>query len=116
VLYCDVSACRPVAELRLSGELASDTVAELGAELTALIRTEHYHLVVDMNALSHVSPICVGVLNRAAAELLPFGGQLTLAGATDADFSALRRAGLNGMIPLASVRRARDSAPSVATD
>jgi anti-anti-sigma regulatory factor len=98
VLFCDVSARRPKAEMRLSGELAADTVADLGAQLAALIRTGHRQLLVDGRGLSQVSPVCVAVFNRAATGLLPLCGQLILTGLSNADADRLRRAGLHGAI------------------
>lgn len=99
-LFCDVSAEHPAATLRLSGDLAANTVAELGAELVALIRTRHHQLVIDLHGLSHVSPVCVGVLNRTVTELDALGGELTLTGVSDTDAGALRLAGLNDTIRL----------------
>ena len=98
VLFGDVSARQPNAEMRLSGELAADTVADLGAQLDALIRTGHRQLLVDGRGLSQVSPVCVGVFNRAARCLLPLGGQLILTGLSNADADRLRSAGLYGAI------------------
>jgi anti-anti-sigma factor len=99
-LYCDVSASHPAAAVRLTGELGADTVAALGGELLALIRTRHHQLTIDVNGLSHVSPVCVGVLNRAAAELRRLGGRLTLSGVSDSESAALRHAGLDDAIRL----------------
>lgn len=99
-LFCDVRIHRATTALSLSGELAAHSVAELGAELVALIRTKHHQLIIDLNGLSYISPVCVGVLNRAAADLLRLGGQLTLTGASAADAEALRRAGLSHTIRL----------------
>jgi anti-anti-sigma regulatory factor len=98
VLFCDVNARRPNAEIRLSGELAGDTVADLGAQFDALIRTGHRQLLVDGRGLSQVSPVCVAVFNRAATGVLPLGGQLTLTGLSNADADRLRSAGLHGAI------------------
>jgi anti-anti-sigma regulatory factor len=100
VLFGDVNAHRPKAEIRLSGELAADTVADFGAQLDALIRTGHRQLLVDGRGLSQVSPVCVAVFNRAASCLLPLGGQLILTGLSNADADRLRRAGLHGAIRL----------------
>lgn len=100
MLFCDVSAEYPAATVRLSGDLAASTVAELGAELVALIRTRHHQLVIDMHGLSHVSPVCVGVLNRAVTELHALGGELALSGVSVTDAGALRLAGLNDTIRL----------------
>jgi len=100
VLFCDVNARRPNAEIRLSGEQAGDTVADLGAQFDALIRTGHRQLLVDGRGLSQVSPVCVAVFNRAATGVLPLGGQLILTGLSDADADRLRRAGLHGAIRL----------------
>ena len=100
VLFVDVSAHRPKAEIRLSGELAADTVADFGAQLDALIRTGHRQLLVDGRGLSRVSPVCVDVFNRAASCLLPLGGQLTLTGLSNADADRLRSAGLHDAIRL----------------
>ena len=100
VLFCDVSAHPPIAEIRLSGDLTEDTVADLGSELAALIRTGHQHLIVDGHGLSHVSPVCVGVLNRAAADLRPIGGELILTGLDSTDAHRLRSAGLRSAIEL----------------
>ncbi len=97
-LFCDVRARHSTARVRLSGELGAGTVAELGAELVALIRTRHHQLIIDLYGLSHVSPICVGVLNRAVAELGALGGELTLTGISDADAGVLRHAGLHEAI------------------
>lgn len=102
LLYCDVNARHPMADIRLSGDLAADTVAELGAQLTALIRTGHDRLIVDGHGLTHVSPVCVGVLNRAASGLVPLGGDLVLTGLSGADADRLRTAGLHGAIRLAA--------------
>jgi anti-anti-sigma factor len=99
-LFCDVIAEHPTATVRLSGDLAASTVAELGAELVALIRTRHHQLVIDLHGLSHVSPVCVGVLNRTVTELDALGGELTLTGVSDTDAGALRLAGLNDTIRL----------------
>jgi anti-anti-sigma regulatory factor len=101
VLFCDVSALQPNAEIRLSGELAADTVADLGAQLDALIRTGHRQLLVDGRGLAQVSPVCVAVFNRAASCLLPLGGQLILTGLSNADADRLRSAGLHDAIRLA---------------
>ena len=98
VLFVDVSAHRPNAEIRLSGELAADTVADFGAQLDALIRTGHRQLLVDGRGLSQVSPVCVAVFNRAATGVLPLGGQLILTGLSNADANRLRSAGLHGAI------------------
>ena len=100
VLFADVSARKPNAEIRLSGDLAADTVADLGSQLAALIRTGHRQLLVDGRGLSQVSPVCVAVLNRTAAGLLPLGGQLVLTGLSNADADRLRRAGLHDAIRL----------------
>ena len=100
VLFCDVNARQPNAEIRLSGELAADTAAALGAQLAALIRTGHRQLLVDGSALSQVSPVCVAVFNRAATGVLPLGGQLILTGLSKADADRLRRAGLHDAIRL----------------
>jgi hypothetical protein len=54
VLFIDVSARQRNAEIRLSGDLAADTVADLGAQLAALIRTGHRQLLVDGRGLSQV--------------------------------------------------------------
>jgi anti-anti-sigma regulatory factor len=98
VLFGDVSARQPNAEIRLSGELAADTVGDLGAQLAALIRTGHRQLLVDGRGLSQVSPVCVAVFNRAATGLRPLGGQLILTGLHNADADRLRSAGLHGAI------------------
>jgi anti-anti-sigma regulatory factor len=98
VLFGDVSAHQPNAEIRLSGELAADTVADLGAQLAALIRTGHRQLLVDGRGLSQVSPVCVAVFNRTATGLLPLGGQLTLTGLSQADADRLRSAGLHDAV------------------
>jgi len=45
VLFGDISAHQPNAEIRLFGELAADTVGDLGAQFAALIRTGHRQLV-----------------------------------------------------------------------
>jgi len=100
VLFCDVSASHPIADIRLSGELAADTVADLGAQLAALIRTGHHLLIIDGHQLTHVSPVCVGVLNRAANDLLALGGDLILTGLSRTDADHLRNAGLHGTIRL----------------
>ena len=100
VLFVDVSAHRPKAEIRLSGELAADTVADFGAQLDALIRTGHRQLLVDGRGLSQVSPLCVAVFNRAATGLRPLGGQLILTGLSNADADRLRSAGLHDAIRL----------------
>jgi anti-anti-sigma regulatory factor len=100
VLFCDVNARQPNAEMRLSGELAADTVADLGAQFDALIRTGHRQLLVDGRGLSQVSPVCVAVFNRAATGLLPLGGQLILTGLSYADADRLRSAGLHDAIRL----------------
>jgi uncharacterized protein YjbJ (UPF0337 family)/anti-anti-sigma regulatory factor len=100
VLFCDVDVRPPIAEIRMSGVLTEQTVADLGAELAALIRTGHKHLVVDGHGLSHVSPVCVGVLNRAAIALRPIGGELILTGLGNADAHRLRSAGLHDAIQL----------------
>jgi anti-anti-sigma regulatory factor len=98
VLFGDVSACKPNAEIRLSGDLAADTVGDLGSQLAALIRTGHRQLLVDGRGLSQVSPVCVEVFNRAVSCLLPLGGQLILTGLSNADADRLRSAGLDGAI------------------
>ena len=98
VLFVDVSARQPNAEIRLSGELAADTAGDLGAQLAALIRTGHRQLIVDGRGLSQVSSVCVDVFNRAASCLFPLGGQLTLTGLRNADAYRLRSAGLHGAI------------------
>ena len=101
VLFCDVNARRPNAEIRLSGELAGDTVADLGAQFDALIRTGHRQLLVDGRGLSQVSPVCVAVFNRAATGVLPLGGQLTLTGLSDAELDDLfDLAQTDGIMPL----------------
>jgi anti-anti-sigma regulatory factor len=100
VLFCDVNARQPKAEVRLSGDLAADTVADLGAQFAALIRTGHRQLLVDGRGLSQVSPLCVAVFDRAATGLLPLGGQLTLTGLSNADADRLRSAGLHDAIRL----------------
>jgi anti-anti-sigma regulatory factor len=100
VLFGDVSAHQPNAEIRLSGELAADTVADLGAQLAALIRTGHRQLLVDGRGLSQVSPVCVEAFNRAATGLRPLGGQLILTGLSNADADRLRSAGLHDAIRL----------------
>jgi anti-anti-sigma regulatory factor len=110
VLFGDVSAHQPNAEIRLSGELAADTVADLGAQLAALIRTGHRQLLVDGRGLSQVSPVCVAVFNRAATGLRPLGGQLILTGLSNADADRLRSAGLHDAIRLT---RPRSGDPSV---
>ena len=98
VLFADVSARKPNAEIRLSGDLAADAVAELGAQLAALIRSGHRQLLVDGRGLSQVSPVCVAVFNRTATGLLPLGGQLILTGLSNADADRLRSAGLHDAI------------------
>lgn len=100
VLFCDVNVRTPIAEIRLSGDLTEDTVADLGSELAALIRTGHRHLIVDGHGLSHVSAACVGVLNRAAAVLGPIGGELIVTGLGSSDAHRLRSAGLHSAIQL----------------
>ncbi len=100
VLFCNVDVRPPIAEIRLTGELTEDTVAELGSELAALIRTGHEHLIVDGHGLSHVSPVSVGVLNRAAAVLGPIGGELIVTGLGSTDAHRLRSAGLHSAIQL----------------
>src|SRR6478672_5219320 len=105
VLFADVSARKPNAEIRLSGELAADNVADLGAQLAALIRTGHRQLLVDGRGLSQVSPVCVAVFNRTATGLLPLGGQLTLTGLSNADTDRLRSAGLHAAITAPSSLR-----------
>jgi anti-anti-sigma regulatory factor len=100
VLFCDVVVRTPIAEIRLSGDLTEDTVADLGSELAALIRTGHEHLLVDGRGLSCVSPACVGVLNRAAAVLGPIGGELIVTGLGSTDAHRLRSAGLHSAIQL----------------
>ena len=100
VLFCDVSTSHPIADIRLSGELAADTIADLGAQLAALIRTGHHLLILDGHRLTHVSPACVGVLNRTAKGLLALGGDLILTGLSRTDADHLRNAGLHGTIRL----------------
>jgi len=100
VLFADVSARKPNAEIRLSGDLAADAVADLGAQLAALIRTGHRQLLVDGSGLSQVSPICVAVFNRTATGVFPLGGQLILTGLSNADADRLRIAGLHDAIRL----------------
>lgn len=96
--YCDISASGPTAALRLSGELGADTLGEFGAQLLAVIRTKHRHVLVDLSAVSHIAPASVGVFNRAAAELRALGGQLTLTGVTHTDLAELVHAGLSDAI------------------
>jgi anti-anti-sigma regulatory factor len=100
VLFADVSARKPNAEIRLSGDLATDAVADLGAQLAALIRTGHRQLLVDGSGLSQVSPICVAIFNRTATGVFPLGGQLILTGLSNADADRLRSAGLHDAIRL----------------
>jgi len=100
VLFVDVSAHRPKAEIRLSGELAADAVADLGAQFAALIRTGHRQLLVDGRGLSQVSPVCVDVFNRAATGVRQLGGQLILTGLSQAEADRLRRAGLRDAVRL----------------
>ncbi len=100
VLFCDVSAHPPIAEIHLSGDLTEESVGDLGSELAALIRTGHQHLIVDGHGLSHVSPACVGVLNRAAAVLGPIGGELIVTGLCSTDAHRLRSADLHSAIQL----------------
>jgi len=99
-LFCDVNVRPPIAEIRVSGDLTEETVADLGSELAALIRTGHKHLIVDGHGLSRVSPACVGVLNHAAAVLGPIGGELIVTGLGSADAHRLRSAGLHTTIHL----------------
>jgi len=56
------------------------SVADLGAELAALIRTGHHLLILDGHRLTQVSSVCVGVLNRAANDLLALGTLHLLSG------------------------------------
>jgi anti-anti-sigma regulatory factor len=98
VLFCDVTAYPPAANVRLSGELTVDTVGDLGAELAALIRTGHHQLIIDAHPLAHVSPVCVGVLNRATIDLRALGGTLTITGFDTAGEATLREAGLDKSI------------------
>jgi anti-anti-sigma regulatory factor len=100
VLFCDVNVRTPIAEIRLSGDLTEDTVADLGSELAALIRTGHQHLIVDGHGLSRVSPACAGALNRAAAGLGQIGGELIVTGLGSTDAHRLRSAGLHSAIQL----------------
>lgn len=116
MFYCDVSVSGPTAVLRLSGELFAGTVAELGAQLLAVIHSNHLELLVDMRALSRVSPTCAATLNRAAAELRRLGGRLTLAGVTDTDRAALCHAGLSDTIWLAAAQQPRRPASTTGTD
>jgi anti-anti-sigma regulatory factor len=115
VFYCDVSVSGPTAVLLLSGELFPDTVAELGAQLLAVIHSHHLELLVDMRALSRVSPTCVSALNRAAAELGRLGGRLTLTGVTENDRAALCDAGLSDAIWLAPAPQPRRPASTAGT-
>ena len=100
VLFCDVNVRPPIAKIRVSGDLTEETVADLGSELAALIRTGHKHLIVDGHGLSRVSPACVGMLNRAAAVLGPISGELIVTGLDSADAHRLRSAGLHTAIDL----------------
>lgn len=81
--------------VRLRGELDLDTVWALGAELSRLIRGGQRHVVLDLSGCRSVSPVCVGVLNRAVAELKVAQGMLALRGLSEAGLQRLRSAGLH---------------------
>jgi anti-anti-sigma factor len=83
------------ATVRLCGELDLNTVWALGAELSRLIRGGQRHVILDLKECRSVSPVCVGVLNRAVGELKSANGMLALRGVTDAVLQRLRNAGLH---------------------
>jgi len=99
VLFGDISAHQPNAEIRLFGELAADRTP---SATRRAIRCADPHRTSsarrDRRGLSQVSPGCVDVFNRAVSCLLTLGGQLILTGLSNADAHRLRSAGLPGAI------------------
>lgn len=94
-LMCVVERTGTHAEVRLLGTLEIDTVWTLGAELSQLIRSGYTHLVLDLAGCTSVSPVCVGVLNRAVLELRNGYGGLVLRNVAPAVVNRLRGAGLH---------------------
>ena len=103
--------------MQLSGELDEDTVASFGAQLAMLIRTGHRELYLDVSELVHVSPVCVGVLNRAADDLGTAGpdGIIALAGFDPETIAVLRAAGLHASIRVSDEPNEPDQRTSIAT-
>jgi anti-anti-sigma factor len=117
VLSFHVATATPAAHMQLSGELDEDTVASFGAQLAMLIRTGHRELYLDVAQLSHVSPVCVGVLNRAAEDLDTAGpgGIIALAGLDPETIAILQEAGLHAAIRVSDGPNEPDQRTSMAT-
>jgi anti-anti-sigma factor len=104
--------------MQLSGELDEETVASFGAQLAMLIRTGHRELYLDAAEVGHVSPVCVGVLNRAAEDLANAtsdGGVIALTGLDAETVAVLRAAGLHGSIQVSDEPNEPDHRTSIAT-
>jgi anti-anti-sigma factor len=103
--------------MQLSGELDEDTVASFGAQLAMLIRTGHRELYLDVEEVSHVSPVCVGVLNRAAEDLANAApdGIIALAGLDPETIAVLRAAGLHASIQVSDEPNEPGHRTSIAT-
>ena len=95
---------KPLVTLRLRGALGTANVRPLGSKLAELIRDGHRYLVLDCAAVSELAPLCVGVLNRAVAELRQLEGTLTLRGLDTAAVRRLTGAGLHPSVSLSSRR------------
>jgi anti-anti-sigma factor len=91
---------KPLATVRLTGALGAGNVRMLGRRIAELIRAGHRYLVLDLSAVDDVAPICVGVFNRAVAELRQVEGTLTLRGLDRATVRRLSGAGLHPSVSL----------------
>lgn len=96
----EASSDTPLATVRLTGALGSGNVRMLGRRMAELIRSGHRYLVLDLSAVDDVAPICVGVFNRAVAELRQLEGTLTLRGLDRATIHRLSGAGLHPSVSL----------------
>ena len=118
VLSFHVATATPSAHMQLTGELDEDTVASFGAQLAMLIRTGHRELYLDATGLDRVSPVCVGVLNRAVEDLAGYGadaGTIAVVGLDPETVAVLRAAGLNAAIRLSDEPNEPGHRTSIAT-
>lgn len=126
MLSFHISTATPTAHIQLNGELDEHTVASFGAQLAMLIRTGHRELYLDGTQLDRVSPVCVGVLNRAAEGLSTAGsragdvtagepGGLTISGLDAETVAVLRAAGLHASVRLGDEPNEPDQRTSIAT-
>jgi len=93
-----------VAVIKISGEITSSESNDLQAVITGVVDDEIYFIVFDLENLSYISSLGIGVLARTCGELKKNNGKMAVFNPTDEVHKLLKLLRLDRIIPIASSR------------